>query len=82
MSMRMFAVDIATVTRFFILHFLILFAIAAITIIHLLFLHQTGSNDSLGLNKNTEKILFHPCFTAKDILGFTVIIILHMLCPE
>jgi quinol-cytochrome oxidoreductase complex cytochrome b subunit len=82
MSMRVFAVDSATLTRFITLHFLIPFAIAAITIIHLLFLHQTGSNNPLGLNKNTDKIPFHPCFTTKDILGFTIVIILYMLCPE
>jgi len=65
----------ATLTRFFALHFLIQFVITAIVLIHLLFLHQTGSNNPLGLNKNTDKIPFHPYFTVKDILGFTVTII-------
>jgi len=62
-------------TRFFALYFLIPFAIAAIVLIHLLFLHQTGSNNPLGLNKNTDKIPFHPYFTVKDILGFAITII-------
>jgi len=70
-----FAVDNATLTRFFALHFLIPFVITAMVIVHLLFLHQTGSNNPLGLNKNTDKIPFHPYFTVKDILGFTIIII-------
>jgi hypothetical protein len=49
-------------------------------LIHLLFLHQTGSNNPLGLNKNRDKISFHPYFTVKDILGFAVtIIILRVL---
>nr|WMY24285.1 cytochrome b [Prorhinotermes molinoi] len=65
-----FAVDNATLTRFFALHFLMPFTIAAMTMVHLLFLHQTGSNNPLGLNKNTDKIPFHPYFTTKDILGF------------
>jgi hypothetical protein len=52
------------------------FVIAAIALIHLLFLHQTGSNNPLGLNKNTDKIPFHPYFTVKDIVGFAVTIIL------
>nr|YP_009250738.1 cytochrome b [Reticulitermes grassei]AMX23078.1 cytochrome b [Reticulitermes grassei] len=69
-----FAVDNATLTRFFALHFLMPFAISAMTMIHLLFLHQTGSNNPLGLNKNTDKIPFHPYFTAKDIVGFTITI--------
>lgn len=70
-----FAVDNATLTRFFALHFLIPFVIVGIVIIHLLFLHQTGSNNPLGLNKNTDKIPFHPYFSVKDILGFAIIII-------
>nr|YP_001256911.1 cytochrome b [Reticulitermes santonensis]ABN10442.1 cytochrome b [Reticulitermes santonensis] len=69
-----FAVDNATLTRFFALHFLVPFVIAAVTMIHLLFLHQTGSNNPLGLNKNTDKIPFHPYFTASDIVGFAITI--------
>ena len=57
-----YAVDNTTLTRFFTLLFLIPFAIAAITMIHLLLLHQTGSNDPLGLNKNILHLLFiHVC---------------------
>jgi len=44
-------------------------------LIHLLFLHQTGSNNPLGLNKNVDKIPFNPYFTVKDILGFAITII-------
>nr|AQP29171.1 cytochrome b [Microcerotermes nr. havilandi TBRU3.18a] len=69
-----FAVDNATLTRFFALHFMLPFAIAAMAVIHLLFLHQTGSNNPLGLNKNTDKIPFHPYFTVKDIVGFMITI--------
>nr|WMY23999.1 cytochrome b [Mimeutermes giffardii] len=71
-----FAVDNATLTRFFALHFLMPFVIAAMALIHLLFLHQTGSNNPLGLNKNTDKIPFHPYFTVKDILGFAIAIMM------
>jgi ubiquinol-cytochrome c reductase cytochrome b subunit len=60
----------------FALHFLIPFAIAAMVLIRLLFLHQTGSNNPLGLNRNTDKIPFHPYFTVKDILGFAITIII------
>nr|QXT44139.1 cytochrome b [Labidotermes celisi] len=71
-----FAVDNATLTRFFALHFLMPFAIMGLVLIHLLFLHQTGSNNPLGLNKNTDKIPFHPYFTVKDILGFAIMIMM------
>lgn len=69
-----FAVDNATLTRFFALHFLIPFVITAIVIIHLLFLHQTGSNNPLGTNRNIDKIPFHPYFSFKDIIGFLILI--------
>jgi ubiquinol-cytochrome c reductase cytochrome b subunit len=69
-----FAVDNATLTRFFSLHFLLPFVIAAIVIIHLLFLHQTGSSNPIGLNSNYEKVSFHPFFSFKDIFGFIVIV--------
>ena len=34
-----------------------------------------GSNNLLGLNKNTDKIPIHPYFTVMDILGFAITII-------
>lgn len=74
-----FAVDNATLTRFFTFHFILPFIVAAITMIHLLFLHQTGSNNPLGVNSNIDKIPFHPYFTFKDIVGFIVIIIALVL---
>nr|YP_009338138.1 cytochrome b [Trichodes sinae]ANG08446.1 cytochrome b [Trichodes sinae] len=65
-----FAVDNATLTRFFSFHFLCPFIIAALVMVHLLFLHQTGSNNPLGMNSNIDKIPFHPYFSLKDIMGF------------
>nr|AVJ52638.1 cytochrome b [Sphaerocoris annulus] len=65
-----FSVDNATLTRFFALHFLLPFIIAAFVMIHLLFLHQTGSNNPLGLNSNYDKVPFHPYFSIKDTMGF------------
>nr|WES13258.1 cytochrome b [Fenusa (Kaliofenusa) sp. 2 GYN-2022b] len=70
-----FSVDNPTLTRFFTFHFLIPFIILALTVIHLTFLHQTGSNNPLGLNSNLDKIPFHPYFTFKDIIGFILMII-------
>ena len=74
-----FAVDNAILTRFFTFHFIFPFIVAALTIIHLLFLHQTGSNNPTGLNSNSDKIPFHPYFTFKDIVGFLVKIIILVL---
>nr|AWV84301.1 cytochrome b [Babras sonorivox] len=67
-----FAVDNATLTRFYSLHFIMPFIILALTMVHLIFLHQSGSNNPIGLNSNIDKIPFHPYFSIKDILGFTL----------
>lgn len=81
-----FAVDNATLTRFFTFHFILPFIVLAITIIHLLFLHQTGSNNPIGLNSNVDKIPFHPYFTYRDIVGFIIIffflIVLVLVSPN
>nr|YP_009538050.1 cytochrome b [Limenitis populi]AYN60793.1 cytochrome b [Limenitis populi] len=69
-----FAVDNATLTRFYTFHFLFPFIILMLTLIHLLFLHQTGSNNPLGINSNLDKIPFHPFFTFKDLIGFIILI--------
>lgn len=73
-----FAVDNATLTRFFTFHFILPFIVFAFVLIHLLFLHQTGSTNPLGTNRNFDKIPFHPYFSWKDIVGF--LIILLILC--
>nr|AER36105.1 cytochrome b [Thunnus orientalis]AER36106.1 cytochrome b [Thunnus orientalis] len=70
-----FSVDNATLTRFFAFHFLFPFVIAAMTILHLLFLHETGSNNPIGLNSNADKISFHPYFSYKDLLGFVILLV-------
>uniref|UniRef100_UPI0030022E8B cytochrome b n=1 Tax=Homaloxestis plocamandra TaxID=3133851 RepID=UPI0030022E8B len=68
-----FAVDNATLTRFYTFHFLLPFIVTMMTMIHLLFLHQTGSNNPLGINSNLDKIPFHPFFTFKDLIGFIIL---------
>ncbi|NWY68025.1 CYB protein, partial [Erithacus rubecula] len=42
---------------------------------HLTFLHETGSNNSLGIPADCDKIPFHPYYSTKDILGFALILI-------
>nr|ACO87543.1 cytochrome b [Eremias persica] len=64
-----FAIDNATLTRFFTLNFLLPFVIMGLSMIHLLFLHETGSNNPTGLNSNSDKIPFHPYYSYKDALG-------------
>ncbi len=76
-----FAVGNPTLNRFFALHFLLPFIIAAVVVIHLLYLHQTGSNNPLGITRSPYKIHFHWLYTIKDLTGFIfVIYILLLLC--
>nr|QYC62015.1 cytochrome b [Cnesterodon decemmaculatus]QYC62016.1 cytochrome b [Cnesterodon decemmaculatus] len=81
-----FSVDNATLTRFFAFHFLFPFIIAAATLVHLVFLHETGSNNPTGLNSDADKISFHPYFSYKDLLGFifllTTLISLALFSPN
>uniref|UniRef100_D5FPC2 Cytochrome b n=3 Tax=Rutilus TaxID=48667 RepID=D5FPC2_9TELE len=70
-----FSVDNATLTRFFAFHFLLPFVVAGATILHLLFLHETGSNNPAGLNSDADKISFHPYFSYKDLLGFVIMLL-------
>nr|AXS66209.1 cytochrome b [Tenebrionoidea sp. 24 KM-2017] len=74
-----FAVDNATLTRFFTFHFICPFILVALVMIHLLFLHQTGSNNPLGMNSNIDKIPFHPFFSFKDMLGFSIMLFLLIM---
>nr|ABA41629.1 cytochrome b [Pyrrhula pyrrhula] len=69
-----FSVDNPTLTRFFALHFLLPFAIVGLTLVHLTFLDDTGSNNPTGVPSDCDKIPFHPYYTVKDILGFALMI--------
>nr|ABQ85013.1 cytochorome b [Acomys wilsoni] len=75
-----FSVDKATLTRFFAFHFILPFIIAALAMVHLLFLHETGSSNPTGINSDADKIPFHPYYTMKDFLGvFLLLMLLLML---
>ena len=67
-----YSVDNPTLNRFFVLHFLMPFVIVGIVLLHLVALHQTGSNNPSGVPMKSKKdaIPFHPYFTVKDLVGF------------
>nr|ASK85948.1 cytochrome b [Spilogale gracilis]ASK85950.1 cytochrome b [Spilogale gracilis]ASK85975.1 cytochrome b [Spilogale gracilis] len=73
-----FSVDKATLTRFFAFHFILPFIISALAMVHLLFLHETGSNNPSGMVSDSDKIPFHPYYTIKDILGVLLLILILM----
>nr|ANP94758.1 cytochrome b [Microtus arvalis] len=74
-----FSVDKATLTRFFAFHFILPFIITALVLVHLLFHHETGSNNPTGLNSDADKIPFHPYYTVKDFLGVLILLMAFMI---
>nr|YP_010757450.1 cytochrome b [Nephotettix parvus]WEU77793.1 cytochrome b [Nephotettix parvus] len=74
-----FSVDNATLSRFFSLHFILPFIIVMMVMIHLFFLHMTGSSNPIGINSNIDKIPFHPFFSIKDLMGFIITLTLLMM---
>jgi ubiquinol-cytochrome c reductase cytochrome b subunit len=70
-----FSVDNPTLNRFFSLHYLLPFIIAAVAGLHLVLLHQHGSNNPLGIDSSSYKISFYPYFYVKDLFSFLCFIL-------
>jgi len=70
-----FSVDNPTLNRFFSLHYILPFVIAALALVHLVLLHQDGSNNPLGVKTDTDSISFYPYFYVKDLFGFILIFV-------
>jgi ubiquinol-cytochrome c reductase cytochrome b subunit len=81
-----FSVSNATLNRFFSLHYLLPFVLAALAVLHLMTLHEHGSSNPLGINANEDRIAFHPYFTFKDLvtifLFFLVLSIIVCFYPN
>lgn len=75
-----FSVDNPTLNRFYALHYLLPFVIAAVSMLHLIALHQFGSNNPLGIERKgpEDSIPFHPYYTIKDIFGLGVFLLVYM----
>lgn len=74
-----FSVGNATLNRFLSLHYLLPFVIAALALVHIIALHEHGSNNPLGINSNIDKIPFHPYYSIKDLYGYAVFSIIFVL---
>ena len=74
-----FSIGNATLNRFLSLHYLLPFVIAALVIVHIVALHEHGSNNPLGINSNIDKIPFHPYYSIKDLFGYAVFLIFFVL---
>ena len=69
-----FSVDNATLNRFFSLHYLFPFIIVGLALVHLALLHESGSNNPLGITKGSSVISFYPYLYVKDLFAFLILI--------
>jgi len=80
-----FSVSNATLTRFFTFHFLLPFILAFLVVLHLTFLHETGSSNPLGVSSDKDKLIFHPYFSRKDLVGavsaLSLLVVIRMRKP-
>nr|YP_009529012.1 cytochrome b [Ichthyoxenos japonensis]ATO58527.1 cytochrome b [Ichthyoxenos japonensis] len=74
-----FAVSGVTLSRFFVFHFLVPFIIMGLVLVHIVYLHESGSNNPVGLNSDLNKIPFHPYYSVKDGVGF-ILAFFFLLC--
>jgi len=76
-----FAVGDPTLNRFFSLHYLLPFVIVGVVVLHLIALHQHGSNNPLGIDRKgpQDSIPFHPYYTIKDMFGLGVLLIIYCI---
>ena len=81
-----FSVSNATLNRFFSLHYLLPFLLAALVVAHLIALHTHGSNNPNGIGSTTDRYSMHPYFTFKDLvtifLFFLVLSIIVFYYPN
>ncbi len=74
-----FSVANPTLNRFYSLHYLLPFVIVAVVMLHLMALHQHGSNNPLGIDRKgpQDSIPFHPYYTIKDMFGLSVFLLVY-----
>lgn len=71
-----FSVNNATLNRFFALHFVLPFVLAALALMHLIALHDSaGSGNPLGVSGNYDRIPFAPYYIFKDLITVFIFIL-------
>jgi len=74
-----FRVGGPTLSRFFILHYIVPFIIIVLRLVHLLFLHVNGRRNSLGVTSINDKVEFHWYYTVKDLVSLLVLALFFIL---
>ena len=74
-----FSVNNATLNRFFSLHYILPFVLAALVVAHLIALHIHGSNNPNGVTGHSDRYAFHPYFIFKDLVTiFSLFLVLSI----
>lgn len=63
-----------TLVRFYVFHFLLPFILVVLVMVHIVVLHDAGSNNPLGLEGMGDKVPFHIYYSMKDVFGFRVMV--------
>lgn len=69
-----FSVSNSTLNSFYSLHYLLPFLLVGLIVVHLFFLHQSGSNNTLGVGSYSNNISFYPYYIFKDLSGNLIIL--------
>lgn len=70
-----FSVDNPTLNKFFSLHYLLPFVILGLVVLHMVFLHENGSSNPLGVNYRTDSVPFSPYFIVKDFYSVLLLLL-------
>lgn len=70
-----FVIKDPTLRRFFVIHFFLPFVIIAFSLVHLILLHKTGSNNPIGCDYQGDYIFFYPYFIIKDLLALALFLL-------
>lgn len=70
-----YAINNATLTRFYTLHFLMPFVLLAVVVIHILLLHEFGSNNPIGVDFYPDTAPFTPYYASKDLYAVVLFFI-------
>lgn len=73
-----YSVNNPTLNRFYSFHYLLPFILTGLIIVHLIALHKDGSNNPMGLDSNIDKLVFHPYYSIKDFLGYTLFTLVYI----
>lgn len=74
-----YAVSTITLNRFYTFHFIMPFVILLIIVFHFIFLHYIGSSNNLKIVNKTDKLLFHPYYTIKDLIVIILIFFAYFI---